>query len=74
MHKEWVLSLRDQCARAGVEFFFKQWGGVRKAKAGRQIDGRTYDGVPQRVELPVLDPTGRNAAIEEIAARYAAKT
>src|SRR5258708_40113361 len=74
IEKEWILSLRDQCDRAGVQYFFKQWGGVRKAKAGRQIDGRTYDGVPQRVELPVLDPAGRNAAIEEIEARYAVKT
>jgi protein gp37 len=70
MQKEWVVSLRDQCERAGVAFFFKQWGGVRKAKAGRQIDGRTYDGRPARVELPVLDALRRNAAIEEIEARY----
>src|ERR1700678_1149905 len=34
--KEWILSLRDQCERAGVPFFFKQWGGVRKGKTGRQ--------------------------------------
>jgi protein gp37 len=33
MQKEWVLSLRDQCDRAQVPFFFKQWGGVRKSKA-----------------------------------------
>jgi protein gp37 len=47
MHKEWVLSLRDQCARAGVAFFFKQWGGVRKGKTGRELDGRTYDELPR---------------------------
>src|SRR5262245_8210151 len=34
MREEWVLSLRDQCERAGVTFFFKQWGGVRKSAAG----------------------------------------
>ncbi|TCS37453.1 protein gp37 [Paucimonas lemoignei] len=26
MHPDWVRSLRDQCAAAGVPFFFKQWG------------------------------------------------
>ena len=40
MRKEWVLSLRDQCERAQVPFFFKQWGGVRKSKAGRELDGQ----------------------------------
>jgi protein gp37 len=63
MRKEWVLSVRDQCERAGVPFFFKQWGGTRKGKAGRELDGRTYDGVPGRVELPVLEQSERLAAI-----------
>ena len=48
MQKEWVLSLRDQCERARVPFFFKQWGGVHKSKAGRELDGKTYDGLPHR--------------------------
>jgi protein gp37 len=42
----WVSELRDQCRAAGVPFFFKQWGGVNKKKAGRQLDGRTWDEVP----------------------------
>ena len=25
-HPEWARSIRDQCAAAGVSFFFKQWG------------------------------------------------
>jgi protein gp37 len=70
MQKEWVLSLRDQCARAGVPFFFKQWGTVRKSKAGRELDGRTYDEVPGRLELPVLEPRDRLAAIREFEERY----
>src|SRR5262249_14142646 len=37
MQEGWVLSLRDQCKKSGVAFFFKQWGGVRKAKTGRQL-------------------------------------
>ncbi len=66
MRKEWVESIRDQCATAEVPFFFKQWGGTRKHKAGRELDGRTYDGVPPCLELPVLDDDKRKAAIAEI--------
>lgn len=43
---EWVTDIRDQCERAGVAFFFKQWGGKNKKKAGRVLDGRTYDAMP----------------------------
>ena len=46
MKKEWVVSIRDQCREQHVPFFFKQWGGVRKAKNGRLLDGRTYDAYP----------------------------
>jgi protein gp37 len=54
MNREWVLSVRDQCQRAGAAFFFKQWGGVRKSATGRKLDGRTYDEFPRRVRHPVL--------------------
>lgn len=54
MRKEWVLSVRDQCRRAGVPFFFKQWGGARKSLSGRKLEGRTYDEFPRRVPQPVL--------------------
>jgi protein gp37 len=70
MQKEWVLSIRDQCERAGIPFFFKQWGGVRKNRAGRELDGRTYDGVPARGEPPVLDHAARMVAIAEIESLY----
>lgn len=46
MDPDWARSLRDQCARAGVAFFFKQWGGVNKKTAGRILDGRTWDEMP----------------------------
>jgi protein gp37 len=53
MKAEWARSIRDQCSRAGVAFFFKQWGaygndGVRRAKSanGRQLDGRMYERMP----------------------------
>ncbi len=68
MQREWVLSIRDQCERAQVPFFFKQWGGVRKSKTGRELDGRTYDGLPHRVQLPVLEHARRMAAIGEFEA------
>jgi protein gp37 len=42
----WVRSIRDQCVARGVRFFFKQWGGVRKHKTGRELDGRTWDEMP----------------------------
>ena len=43
----------------GIPFFFKQWGGVRKAKAGRELDGRTYDQYPSRVSVPIPDKRSR---------------
>lgn len=48
MNEEWVLRLREQCAAAGVAFFFKQWGGVRKSEAGRELQGYTYNSMPDR--------------------------
>lgn len=46
MKEEWALSIRDQCNRKGVPFFFKQWGGVQKKRAGRVLQGRTWDEMP----------------------------
>ena len=46
MDPKWVRSIRDQCARAGVPFFFKQWGGLHKKTTGRTLDGRTHDAMP----------------------------
>jgi len=43
MHPDWARSMRDQCAEVGVPFFFKQWGGVNKKKAGRELDGVEYN-------------------------------
>jgi protein gp37 len=61
MKKDWVVSVRDQCKREDVPFFFKQWGGVRKKAAGRKLDGKTYDEFPQRVHNPVLEADERLA-------------
>jgi protein gp37 len=54
MSPAWVRSIREQCRRARVPFFFKQWGGVRKHVTGRLLDGRSWDesddvGVSQKV-------------------------
>ena len=46
--KNGSISIRDQCQRAGVPFFFKQWGGVRKGVAGRELEGKTHDSMPGR--------------------------
>jgi protein gp37 len=57
MKREWVVSIRRQCRIYRVPFFFKQWGGVRKVKHGRKLDGRTYDEYPRRVLAQVPDRT-----------------
>jgi protein gp37 len=44
--QEWVTQIRDQCLAAKVPFFFKQWGGVHKKRAGRELEGRTWDEMP----------------------------
>jgi protein gp37 len=51
MESAWVLDIRDQCRRAGVAFFFKQWGGTNKKRTGRILDGRTWDEMPDLAEL-----------------------
>lgn len=49
MEPAWVLRIRDQCQSAGIPFFFKQWGGVNKKKAGRELEGRVWDELPALV-------------------------
>jgi protein gp37 len=51
LKKDWVTGVRKQCLDWDVPFFFKQWGGVFKANAGRKLDGRTYDGMPKIYNL-----------------------
>jgi protein gp37 len=57
MKREWVVSIRRQCEAVRVPFFFKQWGGVRKKRNGRELDGHTYDEYPRRALAPVPDRT-----------------
>jgi protein gp37 len=43
----WVRKIKDRCVAQGVPFFFKQWGGTRKKLTGRELDGRTWDEMPE---------------------------
>jgi protein gp37 len=52
MQAQWVADLRDQCAAAGVPFFFKQWGGRTPKSGGRTLDGRLHDEMPLRMAEP----------------------
>ena len=49
MNPSWVIDIRNQCLDAGVPFFFKQWGGINKKKAGRKLEGRTWDQMPEPI-------------------------
>jgi protein gp37 len=53
MDPAWVRSVRDQCVEQSVAFFFKQWGGVMKHRAGRELDGRTWDEFPTPSMVPL---------------------
>ena len=47
MEKNWVLDIQYQCRKAKVPFFFKQWGGANKKKAGRLLNGKVYCEMPK---------------------------
>jgi protein gp37 len=67
MRPDWVRNIRDQCRDAGVPFFFKQWGGVRKSETGRRLDGRTYDEFPEHRPSPLPSPAELLVLREEFA-------
>jgi protein gp37 len=54
MQEEWATDIRDQCRKAKVAFFFKQWGGFNKKKTGRELQGLIWDEMPRTVSLDVL--------------------
>ena len=64
----WVRSIRRRCKAQHVPFFFKQWGGVRKAAAGRELDGRTYDEFPSITANPVPPSDTRTQLLHELTA------
>lgn len=51
VRREWVVDIRDQCLAADIPFFFKQWGGVRKKRSGRVLQGRTWDEMPEQIGM-----------------------
>ncbi len=70
MDPAWVRSVRAKCRASGTPFFFKQWGGTNKKAAGRLLDGREYNEMPEapRDRLRVL-PSSAVATISTIASR-----
>lgn len=52
LDEQWVTQIRDICQEAQVAFFFKQWGGRTPKVGGRELDGRTWDDMPNRPLLP----------------------
>ena len=57
MREEWVIDILRQCREQDVPFFFKQWGGVHKKRAGRELRGKTYDEMPDCEKLPTGPPS-----------------
>jgi protein gp37 len=74
MERGWVASIRDQCQASGVPFFFKQWGGTRKARAGRTLDGTTYDEIPRRPRISLPSVEQRRSSLAAIEALVASLT
>jgi len=62
----WVTSIRDQCLARRIPFFFKQWGGRNKKKAGRSLEGVTYDEFPSLRRQPVPDRSVRERHIGNV--------
>jgi protein gp37 len=67
MSEEWVKSIRAECHAHQVPFFFKQWGGVKKATTGRTLDGRTYDEFPAMLRNVVANLESRLKLLAAIA-------
>jgi|TARA_R110002012_G_scaffold321121_3_gene547647 protein gp37 len=50
MEPEWVEDIKNQCLENDTKFFFKQWGGTNKKKTGRELNGRTWDQMPEIIQ------------------------
>jgi protein gp37 len=66
IEESWILSIMEQCKQANVPFFFKQWGGVRKSRAGRLLQGRTYDQFPTIQSHPIPNRTQRESRMAHL--------
>jgi protein gp37 len=71
--KPWVESILEQCATFDVPFFFKQWGGYPKKKSGRELNGRDYDQMPDRVVTPIPAKAVRIRLANDLALRNRCK-
>ena len=47
--EEWVIDIKEQCQTANVAFYFKQWGGTNKKKAGKILEGKVYNQMPETI-------------------------
>jgi protein gp37 len=54
MDKAWVLRIQKTCQDQNTPFFFKQWGGVNKKKAGRELEGKTWNEMPALAFTPAF--------------------
>ncbi len=66
LERAWVESLKSQCRKASIPFFFKQWGGVRKKTTGRKLNGRTYDELPEIGNRPQPPKDRRIELVNEL--------
>ncbi len=53
MHHDWVKTIKNCCAEYNKPFFFKQWSGVNKKKAGRLLDNQLWNGMPCHIQAPL---------------------
>jgi len=54
MKPAWVIDIRNQCQKAGIPFFFKQWGGINRKKNGRELEGKVWNELPNPA-IPTTD-------------------
>jgi len=47
IQEDWIIDIKEQCTKAGTAFYFKQWGGTNKKEAGRLLQGKRYDAMPE---------------------------
>jgi protein gp37 len=66
LEADWVWNIQAQCKAASIPFFFKQWGGVRKKLAGRELGGRTFDEFPKYEPNSVASKAERAGFLEAI--------
>jgi protein gp37 len=72
MKEEWVRNLLRCCRQYKVPFFFKQWGGVQKKRAGRKLEGQTYDEFPFTAGETIPDRVVRRQLASDLEARFRA--